>query len=65
MDYIPCWEVAGCPPEINQHCAARVDWTVPKTLHAVGDEAARREAKEADQRKTGDAGQKKKRQSSA
>lgn len=65
MDYIPCWEVAGCPPEINRHCTALVDWTVPKTLHAVGDEAARQEAKEADQRKTGEAGQKKKRQSSA
>ncbi len=64
LDYAPCWEIAACPPEINWNCPARVDWTVPKTLHAVGDLAARQQAKKDDQRKAGEAGQKKKRQSS-
>lgn len=65
LDFIPCWEVAGCPAEIHERCAARVDRAVPRTLHPVGDDAARVAAKEADKQKQGDPGQKKKRQSSA
>ena len=63
LDYVPCWEVAGCPAEINQRCGARIDWTVPRTLHQVGDIAAREGAKEQDKVKKQDE-QKKKRQSS-
>nr|WP_321468281.1 MerR family transcriptional regulator [uncultured Desulfobulbus sp.] len=64
LEYIPCWEVAGCPPEIHEHCSASVDRCVPKTLHRVGDVAARLQAKEADVTKRQKSGQKKKHQSS-
>lgn len=65
LDYIPCWEVAGCPAAIHERCAARVDRAVPRSLHAVGDVAARLEAKEQDRQKREEDGEKKKRQSSA
>lgn len=65
LDLIPCWEVAGCPAEVHEQCEARVDRAVPRSLHRVGDDAAAREAKEADVEKRKTAGQKKKRQSSA
>jgi len=65
LNLIPCWEVANCPADIHEHCEARVDMAAPKTLHKVGDAAAIREAKEADQEKRKTATQKKKRQSSA
>lgn len=64
LDFIPCWEVAGCPAEVHERCAARVDRAVPRTLHTVGDAAARAKAKEADQRKKELPGQKKKHRSS-
>jgi len=64
LNLVPCWEVAGCPPEIHEHCEARVDRAVPRTLHRVGDAAAALEAKEADNVKRKTAAQKKKRQSS-
>ncbi|GAB4344973.1 MAG: hypothetical protein Kow0089_21790 [Desulfobulbaceae bacterium] len=64
LDLIPCWEVAGCPPEVHEYCEARVDRAVPRTLHKVGDAAAAREAKEEDVRKRKKGGQKKKRSSS-
>jgi len=64
LDFVPCWEVAGCPAEIHERCAAQVDRAVPRTLHPVGDVAAALRAKECDQRKTVEAVQKKKRQSS-
>lgn len=51
LSLIPCWEVAGCAPEICENCTAQVDWSVPRTLHQVGDEVAKREAKKADQAK--------------
>nr|WP_320012801.1 MerR family transcriptional regulator [uncultured Desulfobulbus sp.] len=60
LEYIPCWEVADCPQEIHCQCSARVDRCVPKTLHKVGDEEARIEAKNTDvsKRKKEDAGKK-------
>ncbi len=64
LDFIPCWEVAGCPAAVHEHCAARVDRAAPRTLHTVGDMAARLEAKARDRVHLGKAGQKKKRQSS-
>lgn len=64
LDFIPCWEVAGCPAEIHERCAARVDRAIPRTLHPVGDVAARLEAKERDRQKSEEAEQKKKRKSS-
>ena len=64
LEYIPCWEVAGCPLEVHRHCLARVDKCVPKTLHRVGDAAARLQAKEADVQSRTKPGQKKKHQSS-
>ncbi|MDD2464879.1 MAG: MerR family transcriptional regulator [Desulfobulbus sp.] len=64
LEYIPCWEVAGCPSEVYRHCLARVDRCVPKTLHPVGDVAARLQAKEADVQNRTKPGQKKKHQSS-
>jgi MerR family transcriptional regulator/heat shock protein HspR len=64
LDFIPCWEVAGCPADIHERCAARVDRAVPRTLYPVGDAAARLEAKECDRQKSDAAVQKKKRRSS-
>ena len=64
LDYIPCWEVSDCPQEIHQHCGARVDRAAPRTLHRVGDAAARIEAKESDTVKREKPGQKKKHRSS-
>ena len=65
LDYIPCWEVASCPMEIREQCAAKVDRAVPRNLHQVGDKAAAAEAREQGRQKREQAGQKKKRQSSA
>jgi len=65
LEFIPCWEVAGCPAEIHRQCAARVDRAVPRSLHPVGDVAATLEAKERDRQQRGEPGQKKKRSSSA
>jgi MerR family transcriptional regulator/heat shock protein HspR len=62
LSLVPCWEVANCPPDVHEHCQARVDRARPRTLHMVGDEAAAREAKEADQEKRKTATQKKKQQ---
>jgi MerR family transcriptional regulator, heat shock protein HspR len=64
LNLVPCWEVAGCPPETHEHCQARVDRAVARTLHMVGDEAAAQEAKDADREKRRSGTQKKKRQSS-
>jgi MerR family transcriptional regulator, heat shock protein HspR len=64
LDYIPCWEVSDCPQDIHQHCGARVDRAAPRTLHRVGDAAARIEAKECDTQKREKPGQKKKHRSS-
>jgi len=65
LNFIPCWDVAGCPVAIHERCLARVDRAVPRTLHPVGDVAARLEAKERDRLKKSEPGQKKKRLSSA
>lgn len=64
LTLVPCWEVAGCPPEMHESCEASVDRAVPRTLYNVGDAAAAREAKEADVKKRKTAAQKKKQQSS-
>jgi MerR family transcriptional regulator/heat shock protein HspR len=64
LEFIPCWEVAGCPAAIHDCCAARVDRAAPRSLHPVGDAVARIEAKERDRQIQGAPGQKKKRQSS-
>jgi MerR family transcriptional regulator, heat shock protein HspR len=65
LEFIPCWEVADCPAGIHEQCAARIDRAVPRTLHPVGDVAARLEAKQKDREVREKPGQKKKRQSSA
>ena len=64
LDFIPCWDVAGCPAAIHQQCGAQVDRALPRTLHPVGDVAASREAKEQDRQKRGLPDQKKKHSSS-
>ena len=64
LDFVPCWEVAGCPAAIHQECTAQVDRALPRTLHPAGDIAASLEAKERDRQKRGVPGQKKKRSSS-
>lgn len=51
LTLIPCWEVAGCSPDVHECCDAKVDRAVPRTLHKVGDAAATLEAKEADREK--------------
>jgi MerR family transcriptional regulator/heat shock protein HspR len=60
LQLVPCWEVADCPPEICESCQASVDWSVPRTLHQVGDKVAERQAKIADQEKKKKVVQKKK-----
>lgn len=64
LDLVPCWEIASCPADVHEHCGAKVDRSVPRTLHKIDDEEAARRAKEADREKRKRAGQKKKRQSS-
>ncbi len=64
LDFVPCWEVAGCPASIHHHCSASVDRAVPRTLHPVGDVAASLEAKEHDRQKREAPVQKKKHSSS-
>ncbi len=64
LEYAPCWEIANCPAEVHEGCEARVDRAVPRTLHKVGDAAALKEAKKADEKKRRKAAQKKKRLSS-
>lgn len=64
LDLVPCWEIASCPPDVNDCCEAKVDRAVPKTLHKVGDAAAVKQAKEADVKKRKTAAQKKRQQSS-
>jgi MerR family transcriptional regulator/heat shock protein HspR len=49
LEYIPCWEVAGCPLAVHTQCAAKVDRAVPRMPHPVGDELALIEAKEKEQ----------------
>lgn len=51
LKLIPCWEIKECPDDINGCCQARIDWAEPRTLHQVGDKAARKEAKALDQQK--------------
>jgi len=65
LEYVPCWEVAGCPAALHEQCAARVDRALPRIPHPVGDPVARDKAKELDKQNREQAGQKKKRQSSA
>ena len=62
LNLVPCWEVAGCPPDVHENCQARVDRAQPRTLHMVGDDAAAREAKDADREKRKTGTQKKKQQ---
>lgn len=64
LDYVPCWEVSDCPPEIHQNCGGRVDQAVPRTLHRVGDAVAKVEAKASDTLQRNVTGQKKKHRSS-
>jgi len=47
----PCWEVAECPPEVHEHCEARVDRAAPKSLRVAGDEEAEKKAKAAERAK--------------
>ncbi|MDA8163009.1 MAG: MerR family transcriptional regulator [Desulfobacteraceae bacterium] len=28
LDVMPCWEVAGCPPDIHETCEAKVDFSM-------------------------------------
>jgi MerR family transcriptional regulator, heat shock protein HspR len=64
LEYVPCWEVSDCPPDIHLKCGGRVDRAVPRTLHPVGDAVAKVEAKESDTLKRRVTGQKKKHRSS-
>ncbi len=64
LTFVPCWEIADCPPGINECCGARVDRSLPRTPHKVGDAVARKNAKEKDEQKKKSADQKKKHRSS-
>lgn len=64
LTFAPCWEISDCPAGIHEKCEARVDRAVPRTLHKVGDAAAKLEAKKKDKQKQKTAAQKKKHQSS-
>ncbi|OKY76585.1 MAG: hypothetical protein BM485_05005 [Desulfobulbaceae bacterium DB1] len=62
LSLIPCWEVGNCPPDICDGCNSRVDWSVPRSLHRVGDKVAERQAKIADEEKKKKPVEKKKQQ---
>ena len=64
LDYVPCWEVADCPPDVQAACQARVDWTLPRKPYPVGDVAAAQKAREDGRRDQETVVQKKKRRSS-
>ncbi len=64
LEYIPCWEVAGCPAQIHLQCTACVDKAAPRIPHAAGDAVARNEAKEHEKKQQEGGRQKKKRESS-
>jgi MerR family transcriptional regulator/heat shock protein HspR len=59
LDFAPCWEIAGCPEEVYAKCGAAVDRCLPRTLHAAGDDAAAKRAKQADVEKRKKTAQKK------
>lgn len=63
LEFVPCWEIADCPSGVHECCGARVDRSVPRSLHNVGDVAARKVAKAKDVEKRKVAAQKKKQQS--
>ena len=66
LDFAPCWEIKGCPPEIHEHCGGLVDRALPRIPHKAGDAKARQEAKvrERHQQEARLSGAKKKRNSS-
>jgi MerR family transcriptional regulator/heat shock protein HspR len=37
LNYIPCWEIAGCPAAIHECCLAKVNRATPRSLHQAGD----------------------------
>lgn len=63
LEFVPCWEIADCPADVHECCGAKVDRSVPRSLHKVGDVAARKVAKAKDVEKRKTAAQKKKHQS--
>ncbi|MDA8164008.1 MAG: MerR family transcriptional regulator [Desulfobacteraceae bacterium] len=40
LGFAPCWEIAGCPPEVHETCEAAVDWAAPRHLRNAGEEIA-------------------------
>jgi MerR family transcriptional regulator, heat shock protein HspR len=47
LNFAPCWEIAECPTETHEGCAAAMDWSTPRNLRQAGDESAERRNKPA------------------
>ncbi len=47
----PCWEIAECPDEVCDTCAAKVDRSAPRSLRKFGDAASEKKARDAEQEK--------------
>ncbi|MEW6288250.1 MAG: MerR family transcriptional regulator [Thermodesulfobacteriota bacterium] len=49
LQLVPCWMAASCPVEIQCHCPAQVDWSLPRRLQLVGGRSAARDNEAAGQ----------------
>jgi MerR family transcriptional regulator/heat shock protein HspR len=49
LQLVPCWMAASCPVEIQCHCPAQVDWSLPRRLQLVGGRSAARDNETAGQ----------------
>jgi MerR family transcriptional regulator, heat shock protein HspR len=58
LNFAPCWQIAECPAETHELCAAAIDWSTPRNLRRAGDEPVEKEKKPATMKKG--CGQKKK-----
>jgi MerR family transcriptional regulator/heat shock protein HspR len=47
LQIVPCWMAASCPVEIQCHCPAQVDWSLPRRPELVGGRSAPRRTKAA------------------
>ncbi len=48
LELAPCWEIAECPSDVCDTCAARVDRSAPRSLRKLGDAASEKKAKDAE-----------------
>lgn len=49
LELAPCWEIAECPADVCDTCAARIDRSAPRSLRQLGDAVSEKLAKDAEQ----------------